>query len=878
MRRAVAALLYLFPPRFRRDFGADMRATFDDRWRERPGWPLAARTILDLLANAVIERFSNHAPADPHPRGPARKGDNSMLIFWQDFRFALRTLIKSPAFTLVALATLALGIGVNTAIFSIANAVLWRSLPYSNPEKIVWVGEVDRVNPDSAWGASYPNYLDWKARSHSFDEIAATIRMDNVLREGAEPARVPGFGVTHEFFEILGVQPALGRSIAASDERPDAPPVILLSDRMWRRRFAADPAILGRTVHFDDSAFTVIGVMPERFEYREAEFWTPIDLTGDFAHYFVPRRAVWVLESIARLRPGQTAQAAQTEMEAIGQQIRRDHPETNRDQVMRVTPLQAHLSRDLRPALIALLGAVAVVLIIACANLAGLMSVRAAARGREMAIRSALGAARHRMIRQLLTECMTLALFGGLGGIALALWATHGLESLTKDPRLHGISIDFHVLLFAFAATLATSLLFGVAPAFHAARVDAAEALKTGSQSGAPRRALARQILVVAQVALCLVLLVGAGLLLRSFTRLLDVDPGFRADHLLSMRIGLPSTYKTLASVTQVDARFMETIKSLPGVADATMVSSLPISGGDPNGDLTIEGVASVPGQLGATSFRLALPGFFHTMGIPIRRGREFTAADDRQHPDVVMINESMARRFWPSQDPIGRRIKIGPRDAAKWLTIVGVSKDVRQIGLDTEFGFATYQPFAQGGRLQMEIAIRTASNPETILAAAQREIRRIEPAVIVDRVQTMSQRLDDSVAPRRLNLVLFGFFAALALVLAAVGLYGVVAYAAARRTREFGIRMALGARSGDVLRLVLGEGLKLTAAGLAIGIVAALALTRLLTKLLFGVEPTDPLTIVAVAVLLACVATLACWLPAHRATRIHPTEALRIE
>ena len=874
MRRIVAALLYLYPSSFRRSFGADMRATFNDRWNERPGWRLAARTILDLLSSAVIQRFS----IDPPAIQPARKGDTSMFILWQDFRFALRTLIKSPAFTLVALATLALGIGVNTAIFSIANTVLWRSLPYAHPENIVWVGEVSRVNPDSAWGASYPNYLDWKARSHSFDQIAATIRVDNILREGSDPVRVPGLGVTQEFFEILGVQPASGRGFTAADHQPDAPPVILLSDHMWRQRFAADPAILGRTVHFDDSTFTIIGVMPQQFEYGQAEFWTPLDLTDSFAHYYVPRRAVWVLDSIARLRPGLTPSAAQTEMEAIGQQIRHDYPETNRDQVMRVTPLKAQLSRDLRPALIALLGAVAVVLLIACANLAGLMSVRAAARGREMAIRSALGAGRQRMIRQLLTECITLALFGGLAGIALAFWSTRGLESLTKDPRLHGISIDFHVLLFAFAATLATSLLFGVAPAFHAARVDAADALKSGSQSGGTQRAFARQVLVVAQVALCLVLLAGAGLLWRSFTRVLEVNPGFRTDHLLSMRIGLPNSYKTISSVVQADTRIIDTIKSLPGVSDATMVSSLPISGGDPNGDITVEGVTSVPGELGAASFRLALPGFFRAMGIPMVRGREFTDADDPHHDQVVIVNEAIARRFFSSQDPIGHRIKIGPRDAAKWQTIVGVSKDVRQIGLDTEIGYATYQPFAQGGRLQMEIAIRTSAQPETIITAAQREIRRIEPAVIVDRVQTMSQRIDDSVAPRRLNLVLFGFFAILALVLAAVGLYGVVAYAAARRTREFGIRMALGARTGDVLRLVLGEGLKLTAAGVLIGTIAALALTRLLTKLLFGIEPTDPLTIVAVALLLGCVATLACWLPAHRATRIHPTEALRIE
>jgi putative ABC transport system permease protein len=802
-----------------------------------------------------------------------------MFIFWQDFRFAMRTLAKSPAFTLVALATLALGIGVNTAMFGVANAVLWRSLPYSHPEKIVWVGEVNRANPDLAWGASYPNFRDWQARSHAFEQMAATIGMDEILRDGAEPVRVSGLGVTREFFEILGVQPVSGRAFAASDEKAEAPPVILLSDRMWRGRFGADPAMIGRTVHFDNSAFTVIGILPPRFEYREAEFWVPLNQIGPFTHYFVPRRDVWVLEAVARLRPGQTPSMAQTEMEAMAQQIRHDHPETNRGLTMRVTPLQSQLSRDLRPALVALLGAVAVVLMIACANLAGLMSVRGAARAREMAIRSALGAGRRRMIRQLLTECMTLAVFGGLAGIALAFWATRGLESLTRDPRLHGIAVDFKVLLFAFVATLATSLLFGVAPAFHAARVDAAEALKSGLQSGpGGQRTLARQILVVAQVALCLVLLAGAGLLMRSFERVLEVNPGFRTDHLVSMRTGLPASYKTVAAVVQVDARFMERIKALPGVGDATMVSSLPISGGDPSGDLTIEGVASGLGELGAASFRRALPGYFRVMGIPLVRGRDFTASDDGQHARVVIINESMARRFWPSEDPIGRRIKIGPRDASEWTTIVGVVRDVRQIGLDSEIGFSTYEPIAQQPRLQMEVAVRTPGDPAMVIAAAQRELRKIEPALIIDHVQTMSQRIDDSVAPRRLNLVLFGLFALLALVLAAVGLYGVVAYAAGRRTREFGIRMALGARSGDVLRLVLGEGLKLTAAGVAVGIAAAFGLTRLLTKLLFGVEPTDPLTIIGVAVLLGCVATMACWLPARRATRIPPTEALRIE
>lgn len=874
MRRLVAILFYLYPAQFRRAFGEDMLLTFDDRWRDGRGWWLAVRTVFDVIGSAFLQRVSGSRTAVE----PGKKGDSTMATLWQDFCFALRTLGKSPAFTAIALVTLALGIGVNTAMFSVADAVLWQSLPFPDASKIVWVGEGERANPDNVWGASYLNFRDWQARSHSFEQLAGILRDGRVLRQGAEPSRVSGSSVTREFFEILGVQPAAGRVIAAADEKPGAPPVIVLSDEMWQKRFGRDPAILGRTVHFDDLTATVIGVMPARFEtLLPAEYWLP--LTQVIDPYFATHRAVWVVDVIGRLRPGQTAATAQVEVEGIMKQIRHDHPEANRDFATRVNSLQKQVSRDLRPALLALLGAVAVVLLIACANLAGLMSVRAASRAREMAIRSAIGAGRTRLIRQLLTECMTLALAGGVAGIGLAFWATRGLQWLSKDPRLLKVAIDLPVLLFALGATVITSLLFGVAPAFYAADIDAAEALKSGPRlGGGPRRAFARQVLVVAQVALCLVLLVGAGLLLRSFRRVMDVDPGFRADHLASMRVQLPNSYKTIAAVAQIDLQFLERLKSMPGVRDATMVDSLPISGGDPNGDITVEGVVSNPGALGATSMRRVIPGYFQSMGIQLVRGRDFSDLDDRQHGDVAIVNEKMARRFWPDQDPVGRRFQIGPHDTAKWITIVGVVKDVRNMGLDFDIGYATYQPFAQQPRLRMEYAIRTADNPEMTLASAQRELLRIEPGATIDHVQTMSQRIGDTLSPRRLNLTLFGLFALLALVLAAVGLYGVVAYAAGQRTREFGIRMALGARAADVLWLVLGQGLKLALLGVAIGTAAAIGLTRLLTKLLFGIQPTDPATMIAVAVLLTCVAILACWLPARRATRIAPTEALRVE
>ena len=800
-----------------------------------------------------------------------------MTTLWQDFRYALRTLAGTPGFTAVALATLALGIGVNTAMFSVANAVLWRSVPYRDAARVVWVGEVDAKNPENRWGVSYGNFRDWQARSHSFEQIAAVMNRTWTLREGANPSRIAGFAVSREYFDILGIAPVAGRIFTREEDRRGAAPVVILSDRLWRERFGADPAILGRTLHFDDLTATVIGIMPADFPLGGDGFWVPLDAVIE--PHFVSHREVWVLWSFARLRPGVSLADAQKEMTAVGAQIRVEHPETVRNLVMRVNPLQNETSRDLRPALLALMGAVGVVLLIACANLAGLMSVRASARAREMAIRSALGAGRGRMIRQLLTESLLLALAGGAAGVGLALWAARALPLLTKDPRLLDIPLDARVFWFALAAAFATSILFGVVPALQASQTDAADALKGGARTGNhPRRHASRQMLVIAQIAMCMVLLVGAGLLWRSFRRVLEVNPGFRADHLMSMRVELPPSYKTVTAVLQSFSQFQERLRTLPGVVDTTMVNTLPITGGEPNGDLNIEGRPAGPGELGAASFRRTLPGYFHTMGIPILQGRDFTDSDDRNHDRAVIISQNIARRFWPAGDAVGHRIIIGPRDSNAWMTIVGVAADVRHVGLDMESGYATYSPIAQQPRLQMEIAIRATGDAQTVLASAQRELRQIEPALMIDKVQSMSQRIEDSVAPRRLNLILFGLFALLALLLAAVGLYGVVAYAAGQRTQEFGIRMALGARSGDVMRLVLGQGLKLAAIGVVIGIAAALALTRLIANLLFGVPAADPVTLIAVAMVLATVALLACWLPARRATRIPPVEALRSE
>jgi putative ABC transport system permease protein len=865
MHNIVAALLRLFPKRFRDQFGNDMLATFEDRWRERGGVNLAARTVVDLAASVVIEHHHS-----------ALKGDNIVTILWQDLRYALRTLLKAPGFAVVAVITLALGIGVNTAMFSVARAVLWRSLPYPHPERLVSAIEVPVKTPDVFYGASYLNFLDWRAQAPSFERLAAILSDKDILREGTEPIPIAGAAVTQSFFDVLGVQPAIGRGFTADEDKKGAPPVVVLSHTMWRKHFAGDPAIIGRSVRFDQAMLKVIGIMPEEFDYPpQSEYWVPLETTIN--PYFATHRAVYVLTTIGRIRDGKTAASAQAEIAAVAERIRHDYPETNRGLTIRTLRMQELFGRDLKPALLALLGAAGLVLLIACGNLATLLMVRASGRARELAIRAALGAGRRRLIRQLLTECGLLSVFGGAAGVGLAVIATRSLTLLTQDPRLGGIHLDQTMLAFAMTVTIATNLLFGVLPAIRATRIDNVGTMKQ-SRSGDPRRSRAQQFVVVAEVALCLVLLTGAGLLFESFRRVLDVNPGFRTDHLVTMHVNLPSTYKTMASVTGFYQQSTDRLSRLPGVTGASAANKLPISGGDAVGDVTIEGRPFIQGQAPASSFRRTLPNYFRLMGIALVRGREFDGEDDLKHPRVTIINESMARGVWPSEDPIGKRIRIGASSSTPWSTIVGIVKDVRQEGLDTAPAYSTYEPLAQNLQLSIVFTIRTAMEPASVIAAARSELQHLEPALLIDQVQTMSDRITASVAPRRLNLVLFGLFAALALVLASVGLYGVVAYAAGQRTQEFGIRMALGAQSNDVLRMVLGQGLRLAIAGIVIGIAASLALARVITTLLFGVRPYDPLTIVSVALLVTAVALAACWMPARRATRIAPTVALRCD
>jgi len=866
MRLLVKCLIRLFPADFRDSYSADMLATFDDRWRERPGPRSDARMLIDLAHSAWLERHSTS------------KGDRSMNTLWQDARFALRTLRKSPGFAAIVIATLALGIGINTAMFSVANAVLWGSLPYVQPDRLVTVAEVEPADREAAWGATYPTFRDWQAQAGSLENMAAVSWTNRVLREGSEPVRVRGASVSHEFFPLLGVQPELGRVITAEDDKAGASAVIVLSHQMWTTRFGADPAILGQTIHFDGLAPTVVGVMPATFRYPpRTEYWLP------FAAVMPPelmaRRDVWMLSTIGRLKPGRSEQSVTSEIGGITAAVLQAHPEARRGLVIRARLLRDDLGSDLRPALLVMLGGVGLVLLIACGNVASLMLVRATARTRELVIRAALGAGRRRLVRQLFTEGAILAVCGGIAGVGLAVLATRWLALLSNDWRLVNVPINASVLLFALIATVFTCLLFGILPAMRATRVETGDALRSGSRGSQSRqRAAAQQVLVTGEVALCIVLLVAAALLLQSWKRVLRVDPGFRPDGLATLRVNLPSTYKEDSAIQSFYSRATAQLDNLPGVAGVTMASSLPISGGDPTGDLTIEGRAAAPGELGAVTTRRTTPDYFRVMGIPLLRGRSFDQHDDASREPVVMINEAIQRRFWPNADPLGKRIKIGTRNFATWMTIVGVVKDVRNVGLSTDIGYSAYLPFAQGPGRGMELAVRTRGNPQGLLAAITAELRRMEPALLIDRAQTMQDRIDESVAPRRLNLVLLGLFATLALLLSAVGLYGVVAFAVRQRTQEFGIRIALGASSGNVLLLVLQHGLGLAALGVVIGIPAAIAGSRLLTSLLFGVRATDPAIFASVALLVTAVALGACWIPAWRATQLAPTEALRAE
>jgi predicted permease len=805
--------------------------------------------------------------------------------FIQDLRYGLRTLAKNPGFTAVAVLTLALGIGANTAIFSVVDAVLLRPLPYPESDRLFTVYQTLPQDPAQNTGVSYPNYLDWAQQNQVFESIAAVRGNSLALSGQGEPTYIETGSVTANYFDVLRVKPLLGRTLQSSDDALDASAVVVMSESLWRARFAADPAIVGRTITLDQHPITVVGIVPAYFHPSvpdaAAQLWVPLRQDGIFSDMRA-RRAGHYLAALGRLKSGVTETQAQSEMAAIEQRLAEQYPNEDKGWGIRIVSLQADMAGNVRTALLVLLGAVGFVFLIACANVASLQLARAASRQKEIAIRVALGAGRQRLLRQFLTESVLLSVIGGVVGLVLAYETLQGLIAwLPADlPRVSEIHVDATVLAFGLALSVVSGVIFGLAPAWHGMESRLAEALEGARGAGEGRTShRARNIFVVAETALAIVLLVGAGLLIRSFARLQQVNVGFNPAQLLTAQIGLPrAQYAKPEQWISFYRQTLERMKALPGAQEAAVAVPLPLSDSYINLAFAIVGRPPRSRSEAPTADFVAIsPNYFHVMQVPLLRGREFGDADSESAPKVCVISASLAQQLFPDESALGQRISIGyPADASR--EIVGIVGDVKDSDLAARQSAQVYVPFVQNPFWAADIAVRARGNPSALGGALREQIRAIDSALPVADVRPMAEVIGSSIAQPRFRTTLLSLFGAAALLLAAIGIYGVLAYTVAQQTREIGIRMALGANPGRVLRLVLARGLGLAGAGTAIGVVAALLLTHLLNSLLFGVSATDPLTFAAVAGLLLAVALLACYVPARRAMRVDPMVALRYD
>ncbi|MBI3665941.1 MAG: ABC transporter permease [Acidobacteria bacterium] len=813
-----------------------------------------------------------------------------MESLWQDVRYAFRILRRTPGFTIIAVLALALGIGANAAIFSVVNAVILKPLPYEKPEQLVqlWMRFTGIGIPNDQNWVSAPEFRDLK-QNQSLSYLAAISNESYNINVSGTPERVEAAVVSTSFFPLLGVQAQLGRVFLPEEGRPGQERVVLLSDGLWRRRFGADAAAPGRKLIMNGQSYIIVGVMPRWFQLpREAEMWTPLVFSPD--DLSPNNRGSHAYQVIARIKPGLSLEQTRSDLAAVSSRIIEQHPdypykEFNFAVIM--IPLLEQEIGDIKTALWIMMAAVGLVLLIACANVANLLLVRASAREREIAVRQALGVGRWRLVRQLLTESAILGFMGGAAGLLLAHWALRLLITLTAAsfPRVAEAAMDFRVLAFTILVSLATGILFGLAPAFHAARHVTHEALKEGSRggtAGAGSHGL-RGALVVAEVALSLTLLVGSGLLIRSFLRLQEVDTGFRPDGVLTMRIALPEQkYPKPEQVRVFYRELLDRIRRLPGVDAAGAVTGLPLTGTGWSGTTTID-TQAVPPQdtTPEADQRPVIPGYFEAMGIPLVRGRYFDRRDTETSAPVAIIDETMAKTYWPNEDPIGKRIKQGGRQwTAPWRTIVGVVRHVRYRTLESPSRVEFYWPFEQTPfpLNSMSLAVHTSADPRTLSAAVERQVLSLDPDQPVYRIRTMHELMAESMARRRLSMFLLAIFAGVALMLAAVGIYGIMSYSVAQRSHELGIRMALGARSAGVVWLVLGQSLWLTMTGIIAGLAGSLLLTNFLSSLLFNVKATDPATFLSVALLLTAVALVASFIPAYRATTVDPVIALRQE
>jgi predicted permease len=814
---------------------------------------------------------------------------------WQDVVFGARMLRKSPAFTIIAVLTLSLGIGANTAIFSVVNGVLLRSMPYRDPSRLAIIWNDYGNQGQSLPAVSPPDFKDYRERSRLMDFAAGggtgggTLTLDDPSG-GTRPQQFDMASVTTNFFPLLGVEPALGRNFSAEEGALNGPKVVIMSKRLWRNTFHSDPSLVGRSIQLNGNPYTVVGILPaqfrlllpaEAFQLRDSDLWVPQQI--DYAAF--PRNLTF-LSVFARLKPGANMPQAQAEMDAIAEQLRNEN-EIHKESGLRirVVPMQFDVVKSVQPTLITLLVAVGFVLLIACGNVANLLLARATRREREMAVRSALGATRGRLVRQIMSESVLLAILGSLGGLLVAQLGLSLLIQLHPAglPRLDDIRIDGTVLAFTLGACVLTALLFGWIPTVQALNLNLSDALKDAARGSSDGRGQsARRLLVVSEFALSLVLLIGAGLLIRSFIALQHVWPGFDSQNVITLRLKIPAArYPKSEDINRFSRELERKLTALPGVESTGSISQLPFTGSGPMMPYAYDEKTSAKWESLSADCRSVSPGYFPTMGAQLLSGRFFNEADDPNHPRVLIVDRTLAQRAWPGENAIGKKLEIEvtePEDKRIWATVVGVVANVRIYDLTRDVREQIYLPYAQEPWSNYAVTIKVKNNSASVLNQVEQQVRALDAGVAVRNLQPFDDYVDDARAPMRFNLILIGIFGAIALVLASVGLYSVMAYSVSQRAHELGIRIAIGASPRDILRLVLGQGVRLTLIGAVVGLVASLVVTRALASWVYGVSVTDPLTFIAVPVVLAGVAILACYIPARRAMRVDPIIALRYE
>jgi putative ABC transport system permease protein len=802
-----------------------------------------------------------------------------MLALLLDVQYAWRTLRKSPVFAAVAIATLALGIGANTAIFTLVNAVLLRPLPFPEPARLAFVWEETNMFGLRDSVVSLANYADWRAQNHAFQQMGALESGTWRLAGPSEVLQVSGSTVTASLFGTLGVPPAMGRLFREDEDRPGSARVVILSDGLWRRMFGGLPDILGKPILLNDEKYEVVGVMPPGFRFPDSDndLWTPIGTAYGLGEWSNRGRHNFMVA--ARLAPGVSLERANLEIRAIAARLQQQYPATNAKVGAFVAPMREHFVADARSPLWVLLAAVGFVLLIGCANIANLLLARATNRKREIAIRIAVGAGRADVLRQLLTESLLLALAGGAFGLLLAFWGTPLLQRLVPSgiAALAAVSVDARVLGFALAISMATGLIFGLAPALQSLQVDLHQTLKQGGRSATRGRQRLEHSLVIVEVALTFVLAIAAGLMIQTFTRLRGTDPGFRTNDILSVRLAYNKRFRAAEQRAAFYDEVLRRVTALPGVVSAGFSNGVPVAFKGWVDGFTIEGQPALAGErITNANYRVVTPDYLRTLGIPLRAGRTLDTHDTADAPQVVLIDEAMRRKFWPNENPLGKRIRFGSGEP--WVTVVGVLADIRQAGLDTPPKAELYLSALQQRTFANWLAVRTQGDPAGMAAAVRHAIRAVDPGTPIVDVSTMEEILDRETFQHKVQMILLTGFAGLAMLLASLGIYGVLAYLVSRRTQEIGIRIAIGAAPSAVVRMVLGQALRLSAIGIVAGLVLALGVTRVFSKLLFGVSPTDPATFASVAVLLLAVASAASYLPTRKAMRIDPIAALRDE